>query len=176
MAQEKNPPQEESKWWIDRGPSKKREAKGTPGRGIGIIEKWATDLLKDYDQDHALRNVANINQKLLPAFPPEPKQWAYESLGIGTYPKDRLANIRQALELPEKARGLIVDAGYSIRVLLTGEPVGERLVDIQFNETPSLDYWVKGELVEERLFPSVVAALKAIPRNLCRYLDTDDKA
>ena len=68
------------------------------------------------------------------------------------------------------ARGIIIDAGYSVRVVITGEPVGERYVDINFTEAPSLDYWVKGQLVEERVYSNVGEALKRIRAALPRYL------
>jgi hypothetical protein len=56
---------------------------------------------------------------------------------------------------------LIVDAGYSVRVVITAEPPGERYVDINFTDAPSLDYWVGGQLVEES-FLNIGEALKRI--------------
>ena len=66
--------------------------------------------------------------------------------------------------------GLIVDAGYSVRVVITGEPPGERYVDINFTDAPSLDFWVGGQLVEERVFSNIGEALKRIRPDLPRYL------
>jgi hypothetical protein len=54
--------------------------------------------------------------------------------------------------------------------MITGEPIGERLVDINFTESPSLDFWVNGELIAERLFSSVDDALKKLKGSLGRYL------
>ena len=64
----------------------------------------------------------------------------------------------------------MIDAGYSLRVLITGEPVGERYVDINFTDAPSLDYWVKGQLVHEELFLNIGEALRRIQPDLPGYL------
>jgi hypothetical protein len=54
--------------------------------------------------------------------------------------------------------------------MITGEPVGERYVDINFLDTPSLDYWVKAQLIEERVFGNVGEALKRIRIDLLSYM------
>jgi hypothetical protein len=168
MAEEKKPPAEEVKWWIDRGPVKEREKETQLGRGI--IEKWVYELLKDYNQEKAVRNVADINTRILKERDLAPGQWTYDSLGIGTYPAKRLNKIKGMLRLPPGARGLLIDAGYSVRAMITGEPVGEKLLDINFTEAPSLDYWVGGELVEERLFNNLDEALRRLRGLIFRYL------
>lgn len=168
MADEKTAPFEETKWWIDRGPVKERERSNTEAKGI--VEKWAYELLKGYNQDHAMKNLVDINLKILREFSVPPQQWGYFSLEVGAYPPEKLAKIKNALPLPTEARGIVIDAGYSVRVIITGEPAGERYVDINFTDSPSLDYWVKGQLVEEKVFPNVGEALKKIRPELNRYL------
>lgn len=168
MADEKAPPVEEAKWWIDRGPVKEREKETLLGRGI--IEKWVYEMLKDYHQDQAVRNVVDINPRILKELCVAPGEWGYVSLGVGSYPANGLAKIKSSLQLAANGRGLIIDAGYSVRVMITGEPIGERLVDINFTEAPSLDYWVGNELIEERLFSSVDDLLKKLRGHLSDYL------
>jgi len=128
------------------------------------------ELLKDYSQDQALKSVAGINERILKNLSVGPKEWDYFSLNVGKFPQGKLNRIKEALRLPQYARGLIIDAGYSVRVLMTGDPVGERLMDINFPEVPSLDYWVKGELVEERLFSNFEDVLRKLRPVLNRYL------
>lgn len=170
MAEEKTPPVEEVKWWIDRGPVKEREKATQLGRGI--IEKWTYELLKDYKQEQAVRNVVDINPRTLKEFSTVPAgEWGYISLGVGSYPANGLAKIKSSLQLPVNGRGLIIDAGYSVRLMITGEPIGERLVDINFTENPSLDYWVENELIDERLFFNVDDALKKLRGTISRYLN-----
>jgi hypothetical protein len=168
MANEKIETLEETKWWIDRGPVKEREKQTGPAGGI--VEKWAYELVKGYNQDHAIKNLVDINTKLLKELSVAAGEWGYFSMEVGTYPAEKLAKIKNGLPLPRGARGLVIDAGYSLRVLITGEPVGERYVDINFTDAPSLDYWLNGELVEERVFSNVGEALKRIRPDLGRYL------
>lgn len=165
---DKNVPTEEAKWWIDRGPARERHKKEQLEKGI--VEQWARELLRDYNQDQAVRNVVNINERLLKEFTMAPGEWGYLSLGVGTFPEKELARIKGALKLPPYARALLIDAGYSVRILITGEPLGERLVDVQLTERPSLDYWVNGELSAERLYGSVEEALRKIRASLDGYL------
>jgi hypothetical protein len=169
MADEKTSPVEEVKWWIDRGPVKEREKETQLGRGI--IEKWVYELLKDYSQDRAVRNVVDINPRILKALSVAPGEWGYVSLGVGNFPEGKLAKIKSVLLLPSQARGLVIDAGYSVRLLITGEPIGTSVLDINFTESPSLDYWTNGELVEERLFSSVDDTLKKLKGALNGYLN-----
>jgi len=168
MAEEKTKPAEEAKWWIDRGTVKEREKPAQPRRGI--IEQWAYEMLKDYNQDRAVQNVVDINRRILKEVSVAPGEWVHLNLGVGNYPAQGLAKIKNSLQLPSQARAIAIDAGYSLRVLITGEPVGERVIDINFTEDPSLDYWVNGELVEERLFTSVDDALKKLRGLPHRYL------
>lgn len=169
MADEKTPPAEEAKWWIDRGPVKEREKQAALGRGI--IEKWTYELLKDYRQEQAVRNVVDINPRTLKDIAQAPLGWNYVSLGVGTYPAEKLEKIKKSLPLSPDARALVIDAGYSVRLLITGEPVGENLLDLNFTEGPSLDYWVNNELIEERLFSNLEVALKFLQRVLPEYLN-----
>jgi len=168
MADEKPQAFEETKWWIDRGPVKEREKTATPEKGI--IEKWAYELLRNYNQDQAAKNLVDINTKLLNGLSVAQGEWGYYSLEIGTYPPEKLSKIKSGLPLPPGSRGIVIDAGFSVRVIITGEPVGERYIDINFTDAPSLDYWVNGQLVEERVYSNVGEALKRIRTELPRYL------
>jgi hypothetical protein len=48
-------------------------------------------------------------------------------------------------------------------------------MDLNFTEGPSLDYWVDGELVEEKLFSSVEQTLKRLRGSLHAYLDSQSE-
>jgi hypothetical protein len=167
MADEK--PFEETKWWIDRRPVKERDKSAEPVKGI--IEKWAIELLQNYNQDEAAKNLVDINQRIFKGLTIAPGDWGYYSLEIGTYPPDKLAKIKSALPLPAGTRGIVIDAGFSVRVIITGEPVGARYVDINFVDAPSLDFWVNGQLIEERVFSNVGEALKRVRPDLPGYLN-----
>ena len=73
MADEK--PFEESKWWVDRRPVKERDKSTEPVRGV--IEQWAVDLLKNYNQDEAAKNLVDINQRIFKGLTIKPGEWGY---------------------------------------------------------------------------------------------------
>ena len=164
-----NEADEESKWWIDRGPKKKEAGTTEPGQK-GIIERWAFELLKDYQQERALKNIVDINRRVIEEFDAGGKKWGYVSLGVGRFPQKKLTHIREGLRIPRYAKALVIDAGYSVRLLITGDPPGEKVVDVNFTEAPSMDYWINNELIEERLFASVDEALRRLRQSLHRYL------
>lgn len=170
MAADQETAVEELKWWIDRGPAKEREQTGPSKKGI--IEEWAFELLKDYRQERALQSIVDINQQIVKKVAVEPQQWAHVSLGVGEFPRKKLDQIKGMLRIPRYARAVVVDAGYSVRVLVTGEPPGEKIVDLNLSDQPSLDFWVNNELIQERLFGSFDEALKRLRHSLHRYLKT----
>jgi hypothetical protein len=172
MPDEKDAQFEETKWWIDRGPVKEREKPAATVKGI--VEQWAIELLKGYNQDLAAKNLVDINSKILGSLSIGAGEWGYYSLDVGTYPPDKMARIKSALPLPPGARAIIIDAGYSLRVVITGEPLGQRYVDINFTDAPSLDYWVKGQLIYEQVFSNVGEALRRIKPDLADYLKPSD--
>ncbi len=171
--EKKAAPVEEVKWWIDRGPVKEREKQ--TGLGRGIIEKWTYELLKDYRQEQAVKNVVDINPRTLKDLAQAPLGWNYINLGVGTYPPERLEKIKKSIALPPGARALLMDAGYSVRLLVTGEPVGARLIDVNFTEGPSFDFFVDNELIEEKLFPNLEVALRNLQKSLAAYLSAPRK-
>ena len=173
MADEKPQAFDETKWWIDRGPVKEREKAATPEKGI--IEKWAYELLRNYNQDQAAKNLVDINTKLLKGLSVAQGEWGYYSLEIGAYPPEKLSKIKSGLPLPSGSRGIVIDAGFSVRVIITGEPVGERYIDINFTDAPSLDYWVNGQLVREQVYSNIGEALKRIRSELPRYVTAPEQ-
>ena len=159
---------QEVKWWIDTGIKQRSDA--DEREPIGVIERWAFELLKDYRQERALQNIVDINGQVLRELGNNEDRWVYVSLGVGEFPQKRLNYIKDSLRMPRYARALAIDAGYSVRVLMTGNPPGEKVLDINFTEAPSMDYWNNGELVEEQMFRSIEDALKRLRNSIHRYL------
>ena len=160
---------QEVKWWIDTG-TKRQPEDGSQREPKGVIERWAFELLKDYRQERALQNIVDINGQALRELSGNEDRWVYLSLGVGEFPQKRLNYIKDSLRMPRYARALAIDAGYSIRVLMTGNPPGDKVLDVNFTESPSMDYWINGELVEEQMFRSIEDALKRLRNSVHRYL------
>ncbi len=171
MADEKPQAFEETKWWIDRGRRSRSAKKSADAGQEASSRNGPTSCCENYNQDRSGEKSRRYQHQNF--------QGARRvDLASGDITPSKSASTRRtswrrskaALPLPPGARGIVIDAGYSVRVMITGEPVGERYVDINFADAPSLDYWVKGQLVEERVFSNVGEALKRIRAELPRYL------
>ena len=59
---------------------------------------------------------------------------------------------------------MIVDCGRSVRFIITGDPVGERVLEFTLGEESSFDCWIRGDWVREAVFRDLDDALRhALP-------------
>ena len=159
----------ESRWWVDRDKS----------RGKPKIQEKQTlagasffRAVEGYNQEQALDHLTDLNLKLLAQGAAPPGGWGYVSLVEEKYPARELEKVKRALPLPPFARAVIVDSGLSVRVIVTGTPVGERILEFNFVQEASFDCWVRGEWVREELFSSPQELLRKAARLLDEYLRT----
>lgn len=162
----------ENRWWVDTTDKKRTEAPRPPApvgmsffrAGIGFEQERARDCLTDN------------NLKLLQEANPEEGSWTYLQLTEKRHPHREQDRIRRALKLPPYARALLVDSGRVVRVLVSGTPLGERILEFTFGYAPSFDCWVRDEWIEERVFKKPADALRAAPKLIRRYLAPDEIA
>jgi hypothetical protein len=99
--------------------------------------------------------------------------WSYVKLGDATFPARELERIKREVALPAYARGVIVDCGRSVRLLVTGSPIGERVLELTLGEAPSFDCWVHDEWVREQVFKNANVALRAFKRLMHEFLSPE---
>jgi hypothetical protein len=158
-----------NRWWVDLGGAEKVKNKRPPGpAGSQFFE-----VAHDFEQERARERLTDNNLKLLSLADPPEGGWGYVSLAETAFPRRELERIKSLVTLPPYARGVIVDCGRSLRVLLTGTPPGERLLELTLGEAPSFDCWVYNEWVHEAVFDDADKALKALQRFMRRYLSPD---
>ena len=173
MAAKSSEPQPPSKvvdrWWVETAPKQRPKQTRAPGpAGAGFFT-----VAHDFEQDRARERLTDNNLKVLQQGNPPEGGWGYVRLAETTYPTRELERIKQLLSLPAFARGLIVDCGRSLRILVTGTPVGERILELALGEAPSFDCWVDGEWVHEALFEDGNAAIRAFRRFVRDYLSPE---
>lgn len=161
-----------TRWWIDQGKPRERgpqvpnaTAAGSSFFRVGI----------GYDQETARSRLTDLNLQLLAEGQPPPRGWGYLRMTPERFSKRTFEQIKSAVPLGSGVRALAVDSGVSMRVILTGEPPGERLLELRFGEESSFDAWVQGEWVEEALFGRLRDALKATPGFVTKYLPRSDR-
>ncbi|MEA2625393.1 MAG: hypothetical protein QOD06_1438 [Candidatus Binatota bacterium] len=152
MATEK-PETESPKWWIDESRSIPEERQ-QPVIPPAITRFYVT--ARGFEQERARSGLVEVNRKLLAeADPPDGQLSVLNPIGERS-PSELLDKIRRSLPLPPGARGVIVDCGRMARVILTGTPFGDRILEFNFNRgEPSFDVWVRGDWKQEIAFRNV---------------------
>lgn len=172
--EKKDKPTVENRWWAELG--NKREGatakRGEPTPHPPAGHKFFR-IAEGYDQDRARDNLTDQNQRMLHELNPEEGCWSYTSLLKSRYPRRELDRIKQILDLPSYARGAIIDSGRSVRLLVTGTPIGERLLELALTEPPSFDAWVHGEWVREELYRDNQQALNRFRKLIRRFLSPE---
>jgi hypothetical protein len=123
-----------------------------------------------YDQDTAHAQLTEINLRILQVAAAEEGRWGHLAFFDQRFPRAERERIQTRIALPAYARGVVVDSGRTIRILVTGTPIGERILELFLGEPPAFDCWVLGEWIEEEEYASVEEALSAFRRHIEAYL------
>ncbi|MGH7804333.1 MAG: hypothetical protein ACREQJ_08285 [Candidatus Binatia bacterium] len=173
MPSEKNA-NDGPKWWIDtsRASTEGRRDDSIPP---AIARFYVTT--KGYEQDRARAGLVDLNLKILREANPEEGELAYLPMIAERAPADVVERIRRTLRPPPGARGVIVDSGRMVRAILTGTPVGERILEFNFNRgDPSFDVWVANDWKEERVYRGVNELHRRAAELIAKYLSPEAMA
>jgi hypothetical protein len=154
-------PPVENRWWVDQGKARERAARAPLGDEVAGAAFFRVG--RDYDQERARTRLTDLNLKLLEEGNPPPGGWGYLQMTPERFAEKTRERIKRAIPLPPGARALAVDSGTSLRIILTSETTGERLIELRFGDESSFDAWVHGEWVAEALFRNLEEALRAAP-------------
>ena len=161
-------PTVENRWWVDQG----KDAKGEP------IErppaKYGARFFRTgagFEQHRAQRRLTDLNLKWFDEAPGDPGSWAVlHILERDRFNANRVEKAKAALPVPRRGRAVLIDSGASLRAIITGDPLGERLVEIRLGEDNSFDAWVQGEWVHEAFFRNFDDALRRAPALVRAYV------
>ena len=170
MPSEKNA-NDSPKWWID---TSRASTEGRKGDNIppAIARFYVTT--KGYEQERARSGLVDLNLKLVTEANPNDGELAYVSLISERTPTEVIEKVRRSLPLPPGARGVIVDSGRMVRAIITGTPVGERILEFNFNRgEPSFDVWVSGDWKEERVYRGLNELYRRAADMLAKYLSPE---
>jgi len=157
------------RWWVETTPKQRPKQTRPPGpAGSGFFT-----VAHDFEQDRARERLTDNNLKLLQQANPPEGGWGYVQLAETKFPARELERIKQLIALPAYARAAIIDSGRTIRVLATGTPVGERILDLTLGDSPSFDCWINGDWVREAVFEDAKSAVKTFRAFLAEYLSPE---
>jgi hypothetical protein len=167
MASDKNA-QDSIKWWIDQGKASIQRTKDSP-TPPAALRFYVT--AKGFEQERARAGLVDLNLKLLEEANPPESGFGYLSLIDERCPPHVIERVKRALPLPPGARAAIIDSGRSIRAIVTGTPVGERILELNFNrEEPTFDVWVRGDWKEEIVFRNLGEIYRAARQLIEEYM------
>jgi hypothetical protein len=161
-------PTVENRWWVDQGKDGvARPIERPPATFGGRFFRTG----RGFEQYGAQRRLTDLNLKWFDEVPVEPGRWVVlRALERERFNAARLEKARTALPVPPEGRGVLVDSGNSLRAIVTGQPFGERLVELRLGEDNSFDAWVHGEWVREAFFRDFEDALRRAPALVREYV------
>lgn len=160
------------RWWVDFGD--KQRAQPLPPRveSEPVGSKFYS-AGKGFDQEVARTRLTDLNQKLLVEANPPEGGWGYVQLAEQRFSERESERVRGVVNLPPYARGAVIDSGTTIRLLVTGTPIGDRVLELVLGEEPSFDCWIRGEWVREALYKDQRKALAELRKYIEEFLSAE---
>ncbi|MGH7906013.1 MAG: hypothetical protein ACREP6_05245 [Candidatus Binataceae bacterium] len=159
-----NKPNVENRWWVETTVKKARQVKAEeklPELPVAMSFYW---VARDYDQERAKDDLTDNNLRIAREANPEPGQWVYVAMTEEHYPERPLERIKHEFRLPREARGVLLDHGRLVRLLICGPQLEDWMIDVTLSEEPSVDVYVWGTMYRERLFKRAEDALRQARR------------
>ena len=178
-------PNVENRWWVETSVKRPRKPapsgpaapaaggaeQGTPEQAeseqaamqLAIVENFYS-VARDYDQDRAKEDLTDNNLRIARAANPQPGQWVYVAMTEEHYPARLIKRIKDEFRLPREARGVILDHGRVVRMLVCGPQLEDWMLDVTLSDEPSVDVYVWNTMHRERLFKRAEEALRQARR------------
>jgi hypothetical protein len=163
-------PAVKDRWWVDTGDKRRERQAAVPRPPVGS-RLYRSGV--GFDQEVARGRLTDNNVKLLREANPAAGQWAYVLLADKPHREQNRERIVGQVLLPPYAHGLVVDCGRTLRLLVTGTPIGDRVLDLTLSEPPSFDAWIGGDWVRERVFRDQRSALGGLRRAIAEFLSPE---
>jgi len=175
-------PNVSNRWWVETSVKRPRKPEpSTPdadGVARGAPPSAGSDaapaqlpvaagfysVARDYDQDRAKEDLTDNNLRIARAANPEPGQWVYVAMTEEHYPARLIKRIKDEFRLPREARGVVLDHGRVVRLLICGPQIEDWMLDVTLSDEPSVDVYVWNTMHRERLFKRAEEALRQARR------------
>jgi hypothetical protein len=156
-----NKPNVENRWWVETSHKKPRRDQQQKSElempQLPIAMTFYT-VARDYDQDRAKDDLTDNNLRIAREANPPLGDWVFR--------------------LPREARGIVIDHGRLVRLLICGPELEDWMLDITLSDEPSVDAYVWGTMYRERLCKRAEEALRQARKwaiNLIQFPPTRDE-
>ena len=175
-------PNVENRWWVETAVKRPRKPEPPAPTAAGaeqgtqqqadseqaavqlqIVENFYS-VARDYNQDRAKEDLTDNNLRIARAANPQPGQWVYVTMTEEHYPARLIKRIKDEFRLPREARGVILDHGRVVRLLVCGPQLEDWMLDVTLSDEPSVDVYVWNTMHRERLFKRAEEALRQARR------------
>jgi hypothetical protein len=157
-------PTVENRWWVETSFKKPRQARAETELPQLPIAMSFYAVAKDYDQDRAKDDLTDNNLRIARAANPPAGDWAYVPMTEEHFPSRMIKRIKEEFRIPREARGVILDHGRLLRLLICGPELEDWMIDVTLSDEPSVDVYVWSVMHRERLFRRAEDALKQARR------------
>jgi hypothetical protein len=157
-------PNVENRWWVETTFKKPKRAKSETEMPQLPVAMAFYQVARDYDQDRAKEDLTDNNLRIARAANPQPGQWVYVAMTEEHYPSRLIKRIKDEFRLPREARGIILDHGRVVRLLVCGPQLEDWMLDVTLGDEPSIDVYVWNTMHRERLFKRAEEALRQARR------------
>jgi hypothetical protein len=161
------------RWWVESATNKGEKGAAAPAAPKAAAGMRFFRAAAGFEQEAARARLTDLNMKLLVEANPPEGGWGYVRLAETAFPERERERIKEAVRLPSYARGVVVDCGRSVRLLITGTPIGQRILDLALGESPSFDCWINGDWVREAVFPDRRRAIGGLRRFIQEFLSPE---
>ena len=129
-------------------------------------------VARDYDQDRAKDDLTDNNLRIARAANTRSGEWVYVAMTEEHYPAHLVKRVKDEFRLPRESRGIVLDHGRLVRLLICGPQIEDWMIDITLGDEPSVDVYVWSTMYRERLFKNAELALRQARKwaiDLLRY-------
>jgi hypothetical protein len=175
-----NKPNVENRWWVETTLKKPRKQPGKSEEELPQLPIAMTfyKVAQDYDQDRAKDDLTDNNLRIARAANPPQGDWVYVPFTEEHFPLNSIKRVKDEFRLPREARGIVIDHGRLVRLLICGPELEDWMLDITLSDEPSVDVYVWGTMYRERLFRRAEEALRQARKwaiNLLQHPPTRDE-
>ncbi len=165
-------PNVENRWWVETVVKKPKQVKDEAEMPQLPIAMSFYQVARDYDQDRAKDDLTDNNLRIARAANPEPGEWVYVGMTQDQYPPHLVKRIKDEFRLPRESRGVVLDHGRLLRLLICGPQLEDWMIDVTMYDEPSVDVYVWSVMHRERTFRRAEEALRQARKwaiNLLQY-------
>ncbi len=145
-------PSIDNRWWVETGIKRpKSSPPQEPDAALPVGAKFYV-VASGYNQEEAKEHLTDNNLRLARQVDPPFGEWAYVAMTEERCPERIPRRVRHEFTMPEQARGIIVDHGRLVRLLICGPQLEDWMIDVRLAAETSVDVYVWGTLFRERLF------------------------